>query len=600
MLYPRLSANKDAMIKKLFILLLSAAALVIPAVAAEPVVEVMIVHSRDRYPAGGEYPVLIEIRVADSWYIHGPAGEEGGDGLIPTELILEETEGVRVGDLRYPEPEPVKLDYTPGSVPLFSGSVRVHAAMAVSEDARPGRRVINGTLSYQACKADSCLPPETADLEIALRVAPAGAGAKTLNRELFEAQARPDEPPRASLGRWSADGGLWLALAGLFLGGLALNLTPCIYPLIPITISFFGGRSGRSRGPRALHGAIYMVGLATTNSLLGVGAALSGGLLGAALQNPFILLAVAAVLVILALSFFGFWELRIPGFLGSLGARHFGGYSGTLFMGLTLGVVAAPCLGPFVLGLLAFVGQKGDPVLGFAYFFVLSLGMGLPLAVLAMFSGAVDRLPGSGDWMVWVRKFMGWVLVGMAAYISVPILPGGWSGALLGGSVAAAAGLHLGWLERSGKASVRFRRARKAVGLVLIAAGAVYASQGGDREGMQWIPYRPGVLAEAVRKERPVILDFSAEWCLPCRELEEKVFSDPEVVRAGRDFVTVRVDLTRKKPEHDALLERYRVRGVPTVIFIRPDGTENRSLRVQSYLGKDEFLERMRRLAPTT
>ncbi|MFP3927999.1 MAG: cytochrome c biogenesis protein CcdA [Desulfobacteraceae bacterium] len=593
------------MIKKLLVYLL----LLTPALplsfsaagAGQNLVSSKAVHSRDYYPAGGEYPVLIELQVPEGWYIHGPSGDlpqEGGE-MIPTELSFGEKDGVRVSDPRFPEPEPIELEYTDGPVPLFSGLVEVRATIIVAEDAEPGPRTLKGELSYQACRADSCLPPQTADLEITVQAVTPGARSKHLNQELFQGSLE-ENTPTPVIDHRAASQGLWLTLAGLFLGGLALNLTPCIYPLIPITISFFGGRSGRARGARAVHGAAYMVGLAITNSFLGVAAALSGGLLGAALQNPVVILTVAAILLGLALSFFDVWEIRIPGFLGSLTTRQYGGYFGSLFMGLTLGVVAAPCLGPFVLGLLAFVGQTGDPFLGFAYFLVLSLGMGLPLAVLAVFSGAVDRLPGSGDWMVWVRKLMGWVLAGMAVYMIMPLMPGKGAEAVLAVVLAAAAGLHLGWLEKSGKASIWFRRIKKTAGLILMAAGALYAAQTGEREGIQWSPYKPGVLAEAVQQGRPVILDFTADWCPPCREMEERVFSDPDVVDAGRDPAMIRVDLTRSRPEHAPLLKRYQVRGVPTVIFIRPDGKEASSLRVESYVNKDDFLERIKRLAPTT
>jgi len=218
-----------------------------------------------------------------------------------------------------------------------------------------------------------------------------------------------------------------LTLLGIFTGGMALNLTPCVYPMIPITVSYFGGqvaKGGGGRGRLVMHGLCYMLGLALTNSLLGVVASLTGGLMGAMLQNPIVLLVVAGVLVFFATSLFGLWEMRLPSGLTQAAAKSYTGYLGTLFMGATLGVVAAPCIGPFVLGLLTWVAGMGSPWLGFVVFFTLSLGLGLPLFVLAMFSGQLEKLPRSGGWMVWVRKLMGWVLIGMAAHFIRPILPG--------------------------------------------------------------------------------------------------------------------------------------------------------------------------------
>ena len=167
-------------------------------------------------------------------------------------------------------------------------------------------------------------------------------------------------------------------LLGIFAGGMALNLTPCVYPLIPITVSYFGGKSGSGQGRLVVHGLFYLAGLAFTNSALGVAAALTGGLMGSMLQNPLVLVGVAAVLVIFATSLFGFWELRLPGSLTQAASKSYAGYFGSLFMGLTLGVVAAPCIGPFVLGLLTWVASLGSAWLGFLVFFTLRIGLGLP------------------------------------------------------------------------------------------------------------------------------------------------------------------------------------------------------------------------------
>jgi thiol:disulfide interchange protein DsbD len=233
---------------------------------------------------------------------------------------------------------------------------------------------------------------------------------------------------------------IW-TLMGIFAAGMALNLTPCVYPLIPITISYFGGRSDR----RQLigHGLCYICGLSITNSTLGVVAALTGGLMGAVLQNPLVLTFVAVLLIILATSLFGLWELRLPSDLMQAASRSHAGFVGTLFMGLTMGVVAAPCIGPFVLGLLTWVASMGSPWLGFVVFFTLSLGLGLPLFCLALFSGNLSKLPRSGEWMLWVRKLMGWVLIGMAVYFIRPVLPE-MARILLPAIVALTAGLHLG------------------------------------------------------------------------------------------------------------------------------------------------------------
>lgn len=384
-------------------------------------------------------------------------------------------------------------------------------------------------------------------------------------------------------------------LLGIFAGGMALNLTPCVYPLIPITVSYFGGKSGQGQGRLVAHGLFYLAGLAFTNSALGVAAALTGGLMGSMLQNPLVLVGVAAVLVIFATSLFGFWELRLPGGLTQAASKSYAGYFGSLFMGLTLGVVAAPCIGPFVLGLLTWVASLGSPWLGFLIFFTLSLGLGLPLFILAMFSGSLEKLPRSGEWMLWVRKLMGWVLVGMAAYFIRPLLPES-AGVLLLAAVALAAAVYLGWIDRTTAAFRSFQWLKTAAALVgVVIATFLLGSWALSGPGVSWKPYSDQVLADARQAQKPVIIDFYATWCTPCRALEELTFHQPDVVKkADQNFVMVKVDLTQKgNPVYLRLLGQYGIKGVPTLVFLDGQGKELTDLRLVDYLPPEQMLSRM-------
>lgn len=411
--------------------------------------------------------------------------------------------------------------------------------------------------------------------------------------------AQTSEAPKAPgpLQGWAM---IW-TLFGIFVGGMALNLTPCIYPLIPITVSYFGGQAateGKGQGKLVAHGLCYMMGLAVTNSLLGVVASLTGGLMGAMLQNPFVLIVVATVLIFFATSLFGLWEMRLPSGLTQVAAKSYSGYFGSLFMGLTLGVVAAPCIGPFVLGLLTWVASMGSPWLGFVIFFTLSLGLGLPLFFLAMFSGQLKKLPRSGGWMLWVRKLMGWVLVAMAAHFIRPVLPGH-GGTILLSIIALAAGLHLGWIEKSQANFRAFPWLKGGAGVTcLVLATFLIASWAMRGPGVTWKPYSEETLQEARNLKKPVIIDFYATWCTPCREIEEVTFHDTAVVKqADSDFVMIKVDVTKGgNPLHERLLEQYEIKGVPTIVFLDIDGKEKRDLRLVDYLPSDQFLGRMAEL----
>ncbi len=395
--------------------------------------------------------------------------------------------------------------------------------------------------------------------------------------------------------------GLLLTLAAVFAGGMALNLTPCVYPIIPVTISYFAGQSDKRQSRLVAHGLFYVLGLALTNSTLGVMAALTGGLMGAVLQNPAVLAAIAAVLLFFASSLFGFWEMRLPQGLTQMASRSYAGYFGSLFMGLTMGVVAAPCIGPFVLGLLTWVAGLGSVWIGFLIFFTLSLGLGLPLFILALFSGQINQLPRSGEWMVWVRKLMGWVLVGMAAYYIRALLPGTVHTLLLA-VVCLAAALHLGWITRIQSPSGLFPWIRTAVGSGgLVIATIIIGTWILQGPAVSWRPYSNELMESARRDHVPVIMDFYADWCTPCVELDKKTFHDPGVAARSRDeFIMVKIDLTKGgNPDQERLLKEYEIKGVPTVVFVGSDGKERKELRLVDFLPPAPFLLKMNALKKT-
>jgi thiol:disulfide interchange protein DsbD len=565
----------------------------LPFPATASTVRVEVIHSQDQYGTGKNYPLLFRLIITKPWFVHGT--EEEHDS-IPTALSVQGKQGIKIKGIQFPPGESKKFEYADRPTSVFSGEILVKATLTVAKGSPEGTQVLEGKLSYQACTSTSCLPPENVTFPVPLKIVPPGTTARLLNQDLFRASKQAEGYGGKKPGHATGTG-FYLTLIGFFLGGLALSLSPCVYPLIPITVSYFSQGRKQASIYTLINCFLYILGLAITNSVLGVWAALSGRMVGSFLQNPWVILFLVCFFITLALASFGFWEFRLPGGLTRLVSKSFGGYLGTLFMGLTLGIIAAPCLGPFIIGLLTFVAKKGDPFLGFISFFVLSVGLGLPLAVLAFFSGALVRLPTSGDWMLWVRKFMGWVLLFMAAYFAKPLIADYVMEVGLMAAVVCAAGIHLGWIDRAGASLRRFSILKKTLGIVMIAGSVFYFWTVGMVEaGIEWLPYENGLITRAAEGKKPVIIDFSAEWCEPCQILERKVFRDPEVMKFSRQFVTVRVDLTSPHPRQNEILQRYGVKGVPTVIFISKEGVEEKSLRIESLVDKSEFLERMKAL----
>ncbi|MDH5202096.1 MAG: thioredoxin family protein [Nitrospirota bacterium] len=399
--------------------------------------------------------------------------------------------------------------------------------------------------------------------------------------------------------RFAFESGLFLTLIGVFFGGIALNLTPCVYPLIPVTASYFGGRSGDKRqGYLLIHGVLYILGISIMNSTLGVTAALTGKLMGSLLQHPAVLIFVSSVFLLMALNFFGLWELRIPAFLSPIISKSHTGYAGSLFMGLTLGIVAAPCIGPFIIGLLTMVAQKGDPLFGFLIFFTLSLGLGLPLFILSIFAGNLSKLPRSGEWLLWIRKFFGWIMLAMAVYFIKPVFPWRDLGTYILVIVIFASGVYLGFLNKIGQTLRTFVFIKRITGIVAIALSLVLVLslllQG---PGVSWKSYSQLNLKEAETSGKPTIIDFYADWCTPCRNLERKTFHDRRVVKESEKFLMIKVDLTKKGDlDPVQLLDKYHVKGVPTVIFLDSRGNEIKELRILDFMPAEEFFLRMQRV----
>jgi thiol:disulfide interchange protein DsbD len=520
---------------------------------AEDQVRAEMLLSVDKLAAGTPLKLAVVVDVAPSWHINSnPAGQPD---LIPTTLTVETPPTVVIDRIIYPKGKKTAVLWADQPIELYAGRVIIFAKAHMRSGAASAPLKLGGKLRYQACNDRICLAPVSIPLTLEVEVVDSSAAPRSIHPEIFSDTSRGSDLPGTPSERIPVatggtpnfiasmmhERGLLLTLVFLFISGLLLNLTPCVYPMITITVSYFGGK-GERKSAAAFAGALaYFFGIVITYSALGLAAAITGGLFGALLQNPIVLAAIGLLLVAMALSMLGLFELQPPQFLMQRAANlsSKAGYFGLFFLGATVGVIAAPCLAPVVVVVLAFAGSSGDPWIGWWLFFALGAGLGLPYIALATFSGLLTRLPKSGTWMVWVKRVFGIALIIVAAWITSPL----------------------------------WRSHEPHVGAIV------------------WEPFSTGKLQQAVAAGRPVVIDFSADWCIPCREMEERTFTQSPVIEKSRQFVRLKADLTYGgSAEVQQLVVTYHVVGVPTVAFIGADGRERTDLRLVGFVSAEEFL----------
>ncbi|MGH9440685.1 MAG: cytochrome c biogenesis protein CcdA [Thermoanaerobaculia bacterium] len=562
-------------------------------VAAQPaasLVEVRASASPGSVPPGGSFSLVVTATLRAGWHVNAHKPSE--DYLIATNVSLTAPAGITFAELQYPPATQVKFSFSDKPLAVYEGAIEVKGRGAVAAAATPGPREVSGVFSYQPCNDKQCLAPARVPFRCPVSIAAASPKPAAAGPVREAGSGGPASTAGPDLAAVLSSRGLVLFFAFLFLGGLALNLTPCVYPIIPITIGFFGGQSsGKSGRPLGL-ASVYVLGMAITYSVLGVAAALSGRLFGSALQSPWVLGGIAAVLVALSLSMFGLYDINPPRFLmNRAGAKT--GLGGAFGMGLLVGVVAAPCLGPFVLGLLTFVAARHDPLLGFAMFFVLSLGLGLPYLFLALFSGGLSKLPKAGAWMVEIKKVFGFVLLAMASYFLQTVLPEPLKSWLLPAVLAVGGAFVILGVLRARVPGLA--RAAVAGGGIVLLAGAAHFTPA-PRARAEHLVFQP-FPAGAATPGRAAMVDFSADWCIPCHELDDVTFADPRVQRALAGMDLYRADMTRgDSPEALTLSGRFAIVGMPTIVFLDSTGKEIPDSRLVGFEPPDRFLERLEKL----
>jgi thiol:disulfide interchange protein DsbD len=468
------------------------------------------------------------------------------------------------------------------------------------------------TVTSQGCAdAGVCYAPT--DGKVSLRMAAFAAGPAPA------AAASP--PPGLSvdssdfeIARLFESGGPWIVAASFFGFGLLLAFTPCVLPMIPILSGIIAGE-GRSVGKlRALALSLaYVLGMAVAYAAAGVAAAWSGGILAAALQNAWVLGAFALVFVWLALSMFDVHHVQVPAFIRHRLHRAHDGLEGgriasVAAMGVLSAVIVSPCVAAPLAGALLYIGQTRDVALGGAALFAMALGIGAPLVAIGVSEGAL--LPRAGPWMKSVKQFFGVLLLAVAIWIISPVLPP--VGVLLAwGALAIGCAMFLRALDPLPHGAHPAARLAKAAGIMALVAGAalVVGALAGSRDPLRPLAALMGESAPAAAAKfervatsaeldarlaspgRPVMLDFYADWCVSCKEMEHYTFSDPRVKAKMSGMLLLQADVTANSAEDKALLKRFSLFGPPGIIFFDAEGREIKGLRVIGYQNADRFLK---------
>lgn len=518
-----------------------------------------------------------------------------------------------------------KYDENFGNVEIYYGQVSIHLPV---ERNSTGTLPLTLIMTSQGCaEGGICYPPQEHRLPVSLpdpevaqqTVSDATPAAIDMvantDVRIASGNASGDETSRIS--RLFSEASLWLIIVSFFGFGLALSLTPCVWPMFPI-LSAMIVRSGSQNAPvsrgRGLALAFaYIFGMSATYAAAGTAAGLTGTLLSTAFQNPWAIGTFALVFVALALSMFGFYTLQLPAFLrdrlAAGNARIRGGSLPNLaLMGALSALLASPCVGPALAGALLYIGQTGNAPLGGTALFAMGLGMGAPLLLIGFSAGAL--LPKAGPWMETVKKIFGFILLGTAHWLISPFLPpvlatAGWSLLLI------VPALLFGAHRRLTGGAGGIQRTGKLVGIVMLIAGSLLlvgafsggksatelfaAISGKETPHAGELPFTPvrtvaEVEARARETDRPILLDFYADWCITCKEMERKTFSEPSVQQALSGWTLLRADVTANSADDKALLKRFRLYGPPGIIFFDSRGKEITAPRVIGFQKAEEFI----------
>ena len=533
--------------------------------------------------------VIVNWSIAEGYYLY--------QEKISVKLNQEETSSFDVPTFSI-SPEDYNDPYF-GLMKIFKKPVQ--AIFKASQPPLKAEDVIE--IAYQGCTEGFCYPPEVKEIKVAdLPIVQVTDTKKTSEKSTALSEQPKAEQDRLAESLFNSK----YAVFGFFLLGLGLAFTPCVLPMLPLLSAIVIGQNQRPNMWRAFAlSFVYVQGMALTYTLLGLIVAAIGLPFQVALQHPYVMIGLSIIFVLLALSMFGVFTLQLPSSLQTKLSllsqqQKAGAFGGVFLMGMIAGLVASPCTSAPLSGALLYVAQSGDLFTGAITLYLLALGMGVPLILITLFGNKI--LPKSGMWMETVKKLFGFVMLALPVFLISRILPDEWTPrlwAMLGTAFFIWFAFQMpkngtGWVFRI---------------LFLVAAmisvkplqtwvwGESQAPSAVENKAVSHVEFKKvkseaelqQVLAE--NNKSLVMLDLYADWCVACKEFEKETFSDPSVQKAFGDMLLLQVDMTKNSEENRALMTKYKVLGLPTILFFNRDGKEIEGSRVNGFMPPVEFLQ---------
>ncbi|MEW6456161.1 MAG: protein-disulfide reductase DsbD [Acidobacteriota bacterium] len=542
---------------------------------------------KDRFPAGSNGKLAIIYKAPEGLHITDPS-------LGFFYVRIKENPNLIFDNPVYPEPEKYK------DTMVLRGKVKVIVPFSIKKDAVPGEIKIEGEANFQLCTEgdeEICFLPNKIIFSATMTIFPENTPFSYINSSIFEEEKtkKVDEKTgKKSIEKSfeeKLNKGSIISIFLAFISGILTAFTPCVFPLIPLIIAYVGARSTESKFKGFTLSTFLVLGMALTFSFLGIIAAKSSTAFGSIGQKPGFLIAASLIFLLLSLSMFGLYEIKLPSSISEkIQQKKRKGFFGAFFMGILFGLIGAPCIGPVLVALLAWVAHKGNVIFGFLLLFFYASGIGILFILIGTFSGFIKALPKSGEWMEMIKYLFGIIMLGGAFYFARTLVSKSLFFTMIGISLVILSSFS-GLFKRIEILSLK-EKFLKTISILFLIFGIFYILLGltisnknffesgfykeNEKDSkINWILNDEEKAFYTARLEgKPVLIDFYAEWCLACKELEVKTFSNPEVVNQLKKFVMLKFDLTKENEWTRDITKKYNVFGMPTILIFDKEGKE--------------------------